>query len=293
MNTIKATPIMYGLKVRSHPAMIVTSQVKMRSTTRMKLSYAGDISETTIFYRDPNVINRNLEATKSLIEKIGINKKLIKKSCYVWSGVKSELIVNFLGQYQTHTDARRANTKFLSDYIALQVNQNELIDWTVVLASIQKNNTQKSADGKKTVTNDVSKFFWDLDVGSIYRDDVEELDRESRYTIKRLVDPSHEYLDLNETQIAEALKITVNLWQLSTRKNKSSEPPTTPGGKGTREVRDKKNGLLILYPLTDIQASSPSEAAKPIIGIAISFPDSDTAKEITYVVNNVFTTTNI
>lgn len=288
MNTIKATPIMYGLKVRSHPAMMITSQVKMRSGTRMKLSYAGDISETTIFYKDPNVVSRNLESVKSLIEKIGVNKGVSKKSCYLWSGVKSDQIINFLSQYQTHPDARRANTKFLSDYIALQVNQNELTDWTVVLASIQINNKQKSADGKKLVTNDVSDYFWGLNIGSIYRDDVEESDKKNRYTIKRLVDPSHEYLDLDDREIELAKEITVNLWKISTRKNKSEDPPSSPGGKGTREVRDKSKGLLVIYPLTDIEGSSSSKSSKPVMGIALSFPDSDTAKEITYVVNNVY-----
>lgn len=288
MNTIKATPIMYGLKVRSHPAMMITSQVKMRSGTRMKLSYAGDISETTIFYRDPVTIGKNLDAVKSLIENIGIDKRKTKKSCFLWEDVKSNEITDFLGRYQTHPDARRANTKFLSDYISLQVNQSELVSWTVVLASIQKNTTQKSRDGTKTITNDVGEFFWGLDVGSIYRDDVEELDSKNRYTIKRLVDPSHEYLDLTEQQIAAALEITINLWQVSTRKNKSTEPPSAPGGKGTREVRDKRNGLLILYPLSDIERSTSTSASKPIMGIAVSFPDSDTAKEITYVVNNVY-----
>jgi hypothetical protein len=289
MNTIKATPIMYGLKVRSHPAMMITSQVKMRSGTKMKLSYAGDISETTIFYRDPTTISKNLDAVRSLIESIGIDKRKTKKSCFLWEDVKSNEIIEFLGRYQTHPDARRANTKFLSDYISLQVNQNELVNWTVVLASIQKNITQKSRDGTKTITNDVGEYFWGLDVGSIYRDDVEELDTKNRYTIKRLVDPSHEYLDLTEPQIAAALEITINLWQVSTRKNKSTEPPSAPGGKGTREVRDKRNGLLILYPLSDIEKSTSTSASKPIMGIAVSFPDSDTAKEITYVVNNVYT----
>jgi hypothetical protein len=254
----------------------------------MKLSYAGDISETTIFYRDPVTISKNLDAVKSLIENIGIDKRKTKKSCFLWEDVKSNEITEFLGRYQTHPDARRANTKFLSDYISLQVNQNELVSWTVVLASIQKNTTQKSRDGTKTITNDVGEYFWGLDVGSIYRDDVEELDTKNIYTIKILVDPSHEYLDLTEPQIAAALEITINLWQVSTRKNKSTEPPSAPGGKGTREVRDKRNGLLILYPLSDIEKSTSTSASKPIMGIAVSFPDSDTAKEITYVVNNVY-----
>jgi hypothetical protein len=34
--------------------------------------------------------------------------------------------------------------------------------------------------------------------------------------------------------------------------------------------------------------STMSRSAEPIIGFAISFPKSDTAKEISYTVNNVF-----
>ena len=52
-------------------------------------------------------------------------------------------------------------------------------------------------------------------------------------------------------------------------------------------VRTKQKGLLILYPLLNME-SSPSKSAEPIMGFAISFPRSDTAKEISYTVNNVF-----
>src|SRR5581483_10794782 len=49
MVNVGATPKDYGLKVRSHSAMLVTSAVKMRNGSEMRLSFSGDISETIMF----------------------------------------------------------------------------------------------------------------------------------------------------------------------------------------------------------------------------------------------------
>ena len=56
----------------------------------------------------------------------------------------------------------------------------------------------------------------------------------------------------------------------------------------SEQIRQKSNGLMLIYPLDPKQAGI-SETSQPIMGIAISFPRSDTAREITYAVNNVFT----
>lgn len=45
--------------------------------------------------------------------------------------------------------------------------------------------------------------------------------------------------------------------------------------------------MLILYPLDMEQIDLP--VSPPIIGIAVSFPKSNTAREISYTVNNIFT----
>ena len=49
------TPADYGLKVRSHPDLMVTSIVKMRSGTSLQISFAGVVSETVVFDRDREV----------------------------------------------------------------------------------------------------------------------------------------------------------------------------------------------------------------------------------------------
>ena len=64
-------------------------------------------------------------------------------------------------------------------------------------------------------------------------------------------------------------------------------PGVTPGRREAREVRPKTNGLLLLYPVKPDEALFPSRN-KPLIGMAISFPKSDTARKISYVVDNVF-----
>jgi hypothetical protein len=62
MARVGGTPRDYGLKVKSHPALLVTSQVKMRNGMDMQLSYAGSISETTVFHRGAEHVRRNFEA---------------------------------------------------------------------------------------------------------------------------------------------------------------------------------------------------------------------------------------
>ena len=70
MVNVGGTPRDYGLKVRSHPLMMVTSAVKMRSGTELSLSYAGDISETITFDTSQAHL-KNLTSTNALLRALG------------------------------------------------------------------------------------------------------------------------------------------------------------------------------------------------------------------------------
>ena len=83
------------------------------------------------------------------------------------------------------------------------------------------------------------------------------------------------------------MDFTKKAWESDTRKNKSKNPPNIPSGRGTREARTKTKALLMLYPLDGERVGL--EVRTPVMGIAISFPTSDTAREISYTANNVFT----
>jgi hypothetical protein len=276
MVSVGATPKDYGLKVRSHPLMLVTSAVKMRSGTELSLSYSGDISETIIFDTTVPRVQKNLDAANWLLRKLGSPEPDGGRSGgYLWPGVRAAWILDFLERYETHPEARRADTRLLSRYIRRQTEQDELTTWSVLLAS----------SGLATA-QDLRSRFDGRDVGSIHRDYHGEI-IEKRYTVRRLVSPNDEASDLDPTQRDRALERTIEDWRNSKRKKKSLEPPTAPSGKGSRSSRPKDRGLLLLYPL-DGSTARTAEAV-PVVGLAISFPESDTAKAISYRVNNVFT----
>jgi hypothetical protein len=276
MVNVGGTPKDYGLRVRSHPVMLVTSAVKMRNGTNMQLSFSGDISETIIFSRDPRWITQNLTAVANWLASLGGPVGGGSKTGgYTWSGVNVEQVVTFLSSYRSHEDALRANTALLSQYIKAQRENGELRNWTVRLVSSGK------ADAVESEING-------LPIGLVARAQYPEDSRPGRYTIRRLVSPSDEMIDLSEEQRKQALAVTVNDWEQDKDPKKRENPPEVPGGRQIRQIRPKVTGLILIYPL-DPQRAGISDTSQPITGIAISFPRSDTAREIAYAVNNVFT----
>lgn len=278
MVNIGGTPKEYGLKVRSHPALLVTSAVKMKSGTTLSLSYAGDISETIIFEIANAILKRNLEVTKNLFRSLPPPTSGTRAGGYLWHhNVESSNILEFLSQYVSHPEAIRADTQLLSRYIIKQNSQNELTEWSLRLASSGLSDTA-----------DLSMHFENLSVGAIFRAQNNAIERNpKKYSIKRLVSPLDEGLDLDPNEYNTAMAKTIEFWTESKRKNKSETPPEQPSGRGIRFARPKKRGMLIIYPLDPKEAGL--DPSLPVIGFAISFPNSNTAKEISYTVNNVFT----
>jgi hypothetical protein len=285
MVSIRGNPREFGLKVQSHPALLITAAVKMRSGTTMKLSFSGDVSETIIFDLADGVPRANLRATLKLLSAPSrrIDAEGSRRGGYLLSGFKADAILEFLGEYASHADALRANTKLLARYIRKQVEKGELADWSVFLASAE------SGDSWHVPVAGIGE------VGMIKRSRDPEYPEASdphragkRYTIKRLVNPTDEAVDLDDPQRVAALNAMVEAWKASQRKNKAASAPTEPAGRAARIVRAKTHGLLLIYPLNPDEAGHGG--TDPIIGVALSFPASQTAETVEYKVNNVFTT---
>lgn len=277
MASVGESPKTYGLKVQSHPLMLITSAVKMRSGTEMKLSYAGDISETVIFDTKSH-LQGNVDATKHLLKQLaGKDREGARRGGYLWREVSVELVLDFLGKYRSHPQARRADTELLARYIKRQVEQGELVSWSIFLAS----------SGQRRAA-DLTERLGGIDVGAIERTP-QEPKSPGKYNIRRLLSPSDEWKDLNTDQYNLAMELTHDAWLKNKRTDRPKEPPKEPSGRFVRQVRSKRSGLLMLYPLDPVHAGLPESV--PVIGMAISFPASDSAKSITYTVNNVFATT--
>jgi hypothetical protein len=261
-----ATPDEFGLKVRTHPqGLIITGANKMKTGTVMQLSYTRSLSETTIFYKDENKNQQNLEVTEEMLKTLGEYSN--KSNNYIWQDVPAKKITNFISGYQSHPKVKTANTTHLVDYIKAQLPQNELVLWTIVLIS--------NSRGKK-------RFIAGHEVGTTLRKDASpESSQEYRLSKSRLLSPTDEWLDLPEATRQEILALT------RIQREEAGKPVgagNTPNGKILRSKRSPKNGLLLLYPLEPEVINSEI----PVIGFVISFPDSKTAQMVEYKVNNVY-----
>ena len=71
-----ASPREYGLKVRSHPTLMVTSSVKMRNARELNLSFSGSLSETVTFYREKERVAKNFDAARRLVLSLPVPEKI-------------------------------------------------------------------------------------------------------------------------------------------------------------------------------------------------------------------------
>jgi hypothetical protein len=264
------TPKDFGLRVRNHPAgLLITAANKLRHGTTVSLSYAGDISETVVFHKDREVLDANIRAVSLFIHELGGQKKATRKQGnYIWGGVSAQSVVALLDAFRTHPDSRKMRTGLLASYIKAQISRDELVEWTIALVS------------KDAEQGDPEERFLldDCKVRLIVRRPSASAEN---YSIGRLVSPRDEAIDLDNAQFEEALARTPTA---SSESNGETSKKKVPSGPAIRETRDKKRGLLLIYPLSPKAAGTEL----PPIGLALSFPGSKTAKPIQYTVNNVY-----
>jgi hypothetical protein len=274
MVRIGATPKEYGLKVRSHPVMLVTSAVKMRHGEKLNTSYSCDVSETIVFKKDLRWLTANFDAVEALLGSLGEPFEGGVKGGYSWKATP-EQVTSFLASYKTHEEVPRASSSLWSSYIKKQLARDELKKWTVRLASSAKAEQTRKIAGKS--------------VGLIRRESVIKDDQYPRFVIKQLVSPSDELVDLSGDEEKEAMKLTIKNWEKDKRLNKRKTEPERPGRREIRETRSPESGLLILYPLDPKDVKLGVECP-PVMGVAISFPESsDPSVCVSYVVANLFT----
>jgi hypothetical protein len=283
------TPKDYGLKVQSHPILMVTSPLKMRSAETLLLSYSGSLVQTVAMFRDPVNLRRNLNATNRLLTAMGepsergitrardANPDEWKRS-FLWNGVDANLITDFLTSYSTHPKATRANSAVLAEFVGQMVKAGELTSWTVAL--LGEGHTTKPyafTDGLEIVAMPS-------------RTDTKV---EGSYSIGVLTDPSDEAIDLDYPAWKKALDWTLAEWKQDLARNRVT-PPARPGGKRIRDVRGlgrddikaaPERGVLLLYPLNPESVSK--DWSEPIMAFAISFPSSDSAVKVAYKVDHL------
>ena len=118
---------------------------------------------------------------------------------------------------------------------------------------------------------------------------------------RHILTEANEWIDCSQDEIDAAISKR-NEW--AKQKNEAQQTIfTNPNGKSIRSVRPKQRGLLLIYPLDPSAISEDKQISvfpdgdkrrfgKPIIGYAISFPESNSIGEledvVEYMVNQTY-----
>ena len=279
------TPRDYGLKVQSHPVLMVTSRLKMRTARSLMLSFSGTLEETVALFRTTQELEQNLGATRTLIAALGDPEvdperqragQSARWKGFLWSDVPASCVLDFLLEYRTHPIAHRVNSVLLSEFIRKMLPHGELIRWTVTLIG---GGTGRDVDLRDDITVTMLKR-------------TVKGDQEDRYSIGRLMSPRDEAIDLGDAEWNAAL-----VRSRDRAVSKGETPPKAPSGPDVRHVRGfgapgvpgrPDRGLLFLYMLDPRMANAGfPEDTPPVAAMSISFPGSARGERVEYKVNNV------
>ncbi|MEA2826794.1 MAG: hypothetical protein QOG43_1233 [Actinomycetota bacterium] len=133
------TPVEFGLRVRTHPKLAITSALKMRAVADCQVSYSGRRLQTILFeHRDSGWLRGNQDAARALIAAAGGDSGAdIGRGRYLYEGVAVEHVELFLTSYEFHPDAQDLVSSRILQYIHGQVRNGELLVWNVGIVGRQ------------------------------------------------------------------------------------------------------------------------------------------------------------
>lgn len=289
----RETPRTYGLRVRTHPGLLVTSAVKMRNSVTIDISYQGNVSETVVFDPAHEAVDSNFRETDAFLH--GLQGPPVRATGYLlWNHVPRDAVTAYLRRFRTHPDSTDVDSRILASFIDQQNGTDNLRTWSVALLD-RSASTPEDDEAGEPAAPEVRISLGGYDVTTTRRSPRRNFPGE-KVTIRRLVSPRHEALDITEEEWnrAEAARRTASL-PVPDRK-------TSEVAQFAREARSPGRGLLLLYPLNPRhmegvvrnpswknRLSDPGfTLSNPIIGLALSFPGNPDAVPLQYTVNPVW-----
>lgn len=279
------TPEHFALKVRTHPGVLkITALGKMRNADEMKVSWAGHLVETYQLLKTSAAIDRNLTATKTLLDSIGNPESNIGANV-LWKNVRASLIERFLGDFVLPDSIVNFDLEAMVTFINNLTRKGEYDQWNVVLASPEtdKNGTYQfngHIKANMTLRNDAN-------VDSAY------------YAIRKnhIISRDQDLIDLDDRKLNDAYNRANEEYQGLFRNehpNDTKVPNLSKSKWARNNFRSKHTPLLLIYALAPSGTTKPDgtqfdEGSDPIIGFAISFPYTETTSAVSYRVNNTAT----
>jgi hypothetical protein len=307
----RQTPLDYGLRVRTHPqGMIVTAINKMCHAQKLELSWAGVLVQTTQLPKDVARLTANLKATESLLAPLKATHHDAGWKTRVWTGVSATAIASFVEVLQVPPESARASGRQLGMFIRQQTIKPdpELTSWTVALISVNDAASEREIAGSKVglverTPEDLQSNCFAAKNSRIINPADEALDFKG-------IDFSHVWFDevISKPELADdvewlqdqigqpadrvALQLTKRWQQAEPPKIKmksgGTEETTRANGRVIRILRQRSHGLLLIYPIEPRSEAGLDPNGPPVIGVALSFPTSDTVTSVEYAVGKVW-----
>jgi len=266
------TPKEFGLRVAQSPQnLLVTAKVKMRNASLAKLSFAGsEASHRLIKARD---VAKSITETRTLMRWVQSSYEEHPTEggpSHLFKNCSPEGVVKFLKDFPRYPGANKADPKLLMEYIELCLKQGELTNWSIAFISTSEKERKKASIEGLEVTLQRRKGT----------------DRKGDRVIRTLWSPSDQKLGLSNEELQRALRAADDAGE------------TPPSGTHYRYGRSKTHGLLAIYFVETQTLFEDKDDKVGELGefaefeylpcFAISFPESESAPAIDYVVRNDF-----
>lgn len=285
----KERPRDVGLRIRTHPSMTVTSNIKMRSAQSCTLTYsASKVQALYMNLKDKSLLKANFQAVVQLLD--GIEKYHGKfttpdfedfSSSLLYRDVNPELILQFIERYNFSSANIRFTSKMITEYIHDLTQVGELTKWSVAVMSPKTGTSLDLGNGRN-----VSKVD-----RSIVKKAKSERDPYADH-IKVITTPRDELVDLRDKILSDDIRFSDDIF-----KNEADLTEVY----FRQKVRPKERGLLLLYALnpnsqmTDEQIKEhldspsltmPVRAAGDTFAVSFVFPKTQHTKSTyRYLVN--------
>jgi hypothetical protein len=261
------TPREFGVRIRAHPHLAITSRLKMQHAVLARMSFAGQSPQTIVFrHRDAGWLGGNTQAARMLVRRmLGSrisSRALGNRPHLVFQDVPADFILDFLRDYRIHERQLEMPTELLRSYISAQNALGRIQLWNVVVI------TRSDAP------------LGTLDLGL-----PEGVNLINRSRHKRVESP--EYADIKALMSEMDVAVDVDM------PNDQLRAVAVRGDGAGAELRARlqrlrdehvgDRGLLLLYPVSKESSPTqqtqkerrPLEAVDHIVGVALVFPDTE------------------
>jgi hypothetical protein len=265
------TPLEFGPRLRTHPALAITAASKMRAAIPAQVSYSGRRLQTILFnHRDDAWLQQNIDASQTLISagrSFGVETEhIVERGHWILRGLPAAAVLEFVRNYQFHPDSRELQSDLIARYIEAQVDNGELNRWSVAVLGLPREKSELgSIDlGLDRRVNLINRSR--LPLGSV-----------SHANIKALMSKRDRMADF--PKVADQIE-NLKAGQLESLRN-SPSAETEAGGPVRRPGMGDDSGLIALYPISKDSTprqESPNRDAlhsvEHVIGVGLVFPEA-------------------